>query len=315
MKKRKILVTGALGHIGSKLIRAIPQVFPDTEIMWVDNLRAQRYGSLFNLSVQNGTRFLQADVLTADLDALFAGVDVVIHLAAITETVKPAEVNLKNQQDNFLAAQRVSDACVRAGCALIFPSTTSVYTGTDETVDESFVIDEEKLFNPYFKFKRISEKWIQELGKTKGLPFAILRFGTIFGVSPGMAFHNAVNKFCWQACTDQPLTVWQTAWHQKRPYLDVNDAVSAILFVIEKKLFDGEMVNVLTANLTVQSIVETIARYVPDLQVQTVDAEIMNAFSFEVANDRFKKLGFEFKGNLESGIGETVQLFRAHHGG
>ena len=55
----------------------------------------------------------------------------------------------------------------------------------------------------------------------KGLKGVSCRFGTIFGASPGMRFHTAVNKFCWQAVMGQPITVWSTAYDQKRPYLEV----------------------------------------------------------------------------------------------
>jgi UDP-glucose 4-epimerase len=34
----KILVTGALGHIGSYIVRQIPLSFPNSEILMVDNL-------------------------------------------------------------------------------------------------------------------------------------------------------------------------------------------------------------------------------------------------------------------------------------
>ena len=45
----KIVVTGALGHIGSRLIRELPTMFPEAEIVLIDNLSTQRYCSLFNL--------------------------------------------------------------------------------------------------------------------------------------------------------------------------------------------------------------------------------------------------------------------------
>ncbi|MCP4185049.1 MAG: SDR family NAD-dependent epimerase/dehydratase, partial [Hyphomicrobiales bacterium] len=45
----KIVVTGALGHIGSRLARQIPATFPGAEIVLIDNMATQRYCSLFNL--------------------------------------------------------------------------------------------------------------------------------------------------------------------------------------------------------------------------------------------------------------------------
>ena len=41
----KIIVTGALGHIGSKLIRDLPSYFKNSEIILIDNVTTQRYTS------------------------------------------------------------------------------------------------------------------------------------------------------------------------------------------------------------------------------------------------------------------------------
>ena len=79
---RKVVITGALGHIGSRLIREIPSRFADIEILMIDNLATQRYCSLFSLPEDVHYRFIETDVLTADLDEFFECGDVVIHLAA-----------------------------------------------------------------------------------------------------------------------------------------------------------------------------------------------------------------------------------------
>jgi hypothetical protein len=44
--------------------------------------------------------------------------------------------------------------------------------------------------------------------------------------------------------------------------------------------------------------------------VRYVDTEIMNQLSYHVANDRFVNLGFEFKGDLERGIADTLRLLK-----
>ena len=46
----RIVVTGALGHIGSRLIRELAVALPGAEIVMVDNLATERYASLYDLS-------------------------------------------------------------------------------------------------------------------------------------------------------------------------------------------------------------------------------------------------------------------------
>ena len=75
-----------------------------------------------------------------------------------------------------------------------------------------------------------------------------------------MRFHAAISKFCYQASIGQPLTVWETALKQKRPFLSLNDATRAIAFVIENNLFDGGVFNLVTSNYSVQEIIEVIKK-------------------------------------------------------
>jgi len=180
---------------------------PDVEVVMLDDLSTQRYCSLFNLPVEGRYRFIEADVLTADLAALFQGADAVVHLAAITNATASFDIQEKVEEVNFAGTEKVARACIETGCALIFPSTTSVYGSQAEVVDEDCSIDDLKPQSPYAESKLRAERLLQALGETEGLRFIICRFGTIFGTSVGMRFHTAINKFCWQAVMGQPITV------------------------------------------------------------------------------------------------------------
>ena len=306
----KIVVTGALGHIGSQLIRELPMAFPEAEIVLIDNLSTQRYCSLFNLPTTGQYRFLETDVLTADLTSIFDGAAVVVHLAAITDATNSFQIKDTVERVNFTGTQRVAQACRQVGCALIFPSTTSVYGSQADKVDESCPSSDLKPQSPYAEAKLDAEQLLHRLGVEKGLKFITCRLGTIFGTSIGMRFHTAVNKFCWQAVMGLPITVWQTAMHQYRPYLELGDAVAAIEFIIQKELFDGQVYNVVSANSTIRNIVDHIASIVPDIAIEMVDTPIMNQLSYHVSNNRFTDLGFKFKGDLGVGIGATIDLLK-----
>lgn len=304
----KIIITGALGHIGSRLIRELPAAFGGAEIVLLDNLSTQRYCSLFDLPAGALYRFIEADILTVDLETVLAGADVVIHLAAITNAAGSFEIQEQVEQVNFMGTQRVAQACMATGSALIFLSTTSVYGTDGQIVSEDCLESELRPQSPYAQSKLKAEQYLQDLGKTQGLRFVICRFGTIFGTSIGMRFHTAINKFCWQAVNGLPLSVWTTAMDQKRPYLDLTDAVGALKFIIRKDIFDRRIYNVLTGNTTVRQIIEIISARVPDISVQYVDSQIMNQQSYDVSNQRFKDQGFKYTGNFEHGIGDTLRL-------
>jgi nucleoside-diphosphate-sugar epimerase len=203
---------------------------------------------------------------------------------------------------------RVADACVQTGAALLSLSTTSVYGKQAELVDETCSDEDLQPQSPYAESKLRAERYLLKLGEEKGLRFNTLRFGTIFGPSPGMRFHTAVNKFIWQANLGQPITIWRTALHQKRPYLDLSDAVFALGFLICEKIYKNEVFNVLTLNATPKEITDAISEFSGPLSIEFVDSEIMNQLSYEVDRRKFESLGFEFKGDLVKGIGSTLQL-------
>jgi nucleoside-diphosphate-sugar epimerase len=306
----KLVITGALGHIGSRLIRTLQNAFPGAEIVLLDDLSTQRYASLYNLPAHGRYRFVETDVLIADLDGYFRGAKAVVHLAAITNAAGSFENAAQVEQVNYIGTERVARACQRVGAPLLFLSTTSVYGTQAEVVDEACSTAELQPQSPYAESKLRAEQLLQALGAEEGLRFVTCRFGTIFGPSPGMRFHTAVNKFIWQACLGIPLTVWRSALDQRRPYLDLEDAVRAIEFIVACDLFDGEIYNVLTVNATVREIVDTIRAYVPDLAVSLVDARIMNQLSYTVSCTKFTDLGFRFAGDLTQRIAETVALLK-----
>jgi UDP-glucose 4-epimerase len=304
----KIIVTGAIGHIGSYIVRDLGVQFPKAKIVMIDNMMTQRYASLFNLPPLGNYHFIEDDVNSIDLKTVFSGANVVIHLAAITDATGSFDRAEELENNNYQSTVKVANACIETGASLIALSSTSVYGTQNDVVDEDCSEEELLPQSPYATTKLKEEKLIAKLCKEKGLKAIHCRFGTIFGASAGMRFHTAVNKFCWQAVMGRPISVWRTAYDQKRPYLDLLDASRAIELIIKNNIFDGRVYNVLTNNSTVREVVDVIREFVPDIEVGFVDSKIMNQLSYEVLDNRFKSQGFISAGSLRRGIGETVSL-------
>jgi len=307
----RLLITGGLGHIGSYLIRNLTEALNLNEIVVVDSLQTQRFTSLFNLPKTPRIHFYEKDV--RDLENTFltqvGKIDYAIHLAALTDASGTLDKRDFLFNNNFESTKSIVQLCGENGIPLIFPSTTSVYGSQSDLVDEncSDLVPQ----SPYAECKLEEERLIVEATRV-GLSAAVLRFGTIHGISPGMRFHTAVNKFCFQVASGLPISVWRTALDQKRPYLALSDANLAIAHVISKSLFGGEIYNVLTDNHTVSEIVAAIQHSTTKkCQVELVDSKIMNQLSYEVSNQKFLLTGFEAQGNLFRDIGETMNLLES----
>ena len=149
----KIIITGALGHIGSELIRNLPSAFPKLDIVLMDNLLTQRYCSLFNLPNEGSFKFIEINIVKENIEEFFEDVFVVIHLAAITDATNSFKNKKAIEENNFFATKTVADICLKRKIKMIYLSSTSVYGTQEDTVDENCKLENLKPQSPYAKIK------------------------------------------------------------------------------------------------------------------------------------------------------------------
>lgn len=304
----KITVTGGLGHIGSGLIRSNLVSLGVSEIVVIDSLSTQRFGSLFNLSKIPKITFIDKTINQLNNNDLeiIKGSKTLIHLAAMTDASDSVKKKDELFANNLDSTDTVIKLCIAEGIRLVFPSSTSVYGSQPSLVDENSL----DLYpqSPYADCK-LQEEILIKKSIISGLNGVILRFGTIHGVSPGMRFHTVVNKFCLDYTLDKPLSVWRTAINQYRPYLALSDAIRAIQHVVTKDIYNGEIYNVLTENLTLQRIISIIEEIGGrQARIEYVDSPIMNQFTYEVSKQKFENTGFVYQGRVHEDIASTLKI-------
>ena len=177
----KIVVTGAIGHIGSYVVRDLGIQFPKAEIAMIDNMMTQRFPSLFSLPSDANYKFIEGDVSQINLKPVFSDADVVIHLAAITDAAGSIDKAEELEANNFQSTLKVAEACIEADASLIALSSTSVYGTQKDQVDENCSDSELQPQSPYATTKLKEEELISILSKERGLNAIHCRFGTIFG--------------------------------------------------------------------------------------------------------------------------------------
>jgi UDP-glucose 4-epimerase len=307
-KENNIVITGACGHIGSALIERFhwQKYFPyveDFNITAVDNMLTQRYTSLFNLNTK--IKFYESNFL--DIDLPEGGT--VIHLGAITDAASSVKNSSQVEEININQTKQFIDKCIESKVKrFIFPSSTSVYGSAADVVFE----DDEKYENPqspYAQSKLEIEKYLQS--NSGQMDYLILRFGTIFGVSKGMRFHTAINKFCWQASLDTPITIWKENYEQVRPYLGLTDATRCIKhFLLLDSSYYNTKYNVLTGNYKLSDIIGMIKLFQPNIKIQMVDTPLLNQFSYNVDGTKVKNTGFITTDDIRFDICETLTLLK-----
>ena len=302
----KIIITGACGHIGSYVSENIHKIKKVNELILIDNFNSQRYSSIFKLKNKINTKFYQMDVSKKNSLNMFKKINLVIHCASLTNAEGSFNVKKEMFRNNLDCMNNVIDYCIKSKSKLIHISSTSVYGKQVKLVneDDDYFL---KPQSPYAEIKLLEEKMLKK--NKKKLKYMSFRFGTIAGVSRGMRFHTAINKFCLNAALNQNIEVYKTAYNQYRPYLSVKDAFKVFKFCIEKNIFNNDVYNVLSGNFTVKQIINIIKKFRKKIKIKFVKSKIMNQLSYFVDDKKIKKLGLVLNFKIENDIKETLKLF------
>lgn len=250
-------------------------------------------------------RLVVEDLETAVTTTLLRSCTCLIHLAADSNSARSADATTRVAKNADLTRHCLA-ACDYSGTKFVFPSSSSLYAGRGVEVDESSPIDAST--SPYAAVKLVEENLILSRSESNA---TILRFGSLFGVTPGMKFHTAVSRFCYQAVTTGVISVWRTALRQKRPYLAVEDAVAALEMAAMGQFAKDLVVNVATTTSTVETIIQEIRLQDVTVSVQLVDSQIMNEDSFEMRIGLAMEHGFRPRGSLRRGISSTIAQLRS----
>ncbi|MAO47050.1 MAG: ADP-glyceromanno-heptose 6-epimerase [Crocinitomicaceae bacterium] len=175
-----IIVTGAAGFIGSKLVERL-NLEGFNDIVIVDDFsredkRGNYEGLKFTLKVE---RESFAEWITENENQ----VQFIFHLGARTDTTK-TDVELFNKL-NLEYTKEVWNLCVKYGLALVYASSAATYgDGTFGYSDSHEVVGDLKPLNPYGESKNDFDKWA--LAQDRKPYFWVgLKFFNVFGPNEG----------------------------------------------------------------------------------------------------------------------------------
>ncbi|MGY1709489.1 NAD-dependent epimerase/dehydratase family protein [Geodermatophilus sp. SYSU D00758] len=239
-----VLVTGVAGFVGSALARRL--LASGEEVVGIDSL-TDYYDPVLkkeNLSTipSAGFSFVNADLTTADLDGLLAGVSVVFHEAGQPGVRKSWGEDFGTYAEaNVLATQRLLEACRRAPdlTRLVYASSSSVYGNA-----RAYPTTEEDLprpHSPYGVTKLAAEHLCTLYADNFDVPTVSLRYFTVYG--PGQRPDMAFNRFIRAALAGEPIEVYGTG-EQVRDFTFVDDVVAANLLAAGGDVPPGSVFNV-----------------------------------------------------------------------
>ena len=83
-----LLITGSCGHIGSYIAENVYKIKKIKKTIAVDNIKSNRFCSLFDLKKNNNLKFFLRDVSNLNSLKDFKKIDYVIHCASMTNAEK-----------------------------------------------------------------------------------------------------------------------------------------------------------------------------------------------------------------------------------
>ena len=303
-----LLITGGCGHIGSYLAEHIYKIKKIKKTFIIDNFKSTHISSLFNSKKRNNLKFYIGDLTNKNCLSKFKNIDYVIHLASMTNAAGSFNKKKEMYKNNLDCMKNIINFCIKNKSKLVHISSTSVYGKQTDLVDETCEKKFLKPQSPYADIKLIEENMLKKL-KNK-VKYTSFRFGTISGVSKGMRFHTAVNKFCLDASLNQNISVYKTALNQFRPYLSLADAFKVFKFTIENNFFSNDIYNALSENCTVNDILMKIKKYKRNIKVKLVSSPIMNQLSYHVDKKKLNNKGLVLRNKIETDIKKTLKLLK-----
>lgn len=235
-----VVVTGGAGFIGANLVRAFTAMPAIGRITVIDDLSTGDRANLAGLNVD----FVRGSVTDAALlDGVLAGVDAVVHLAALPSVPRSLRDPLATHVANATGTLQVLEAVRRAGRPyLVVASSSSVY-GANSNLPKHEGMRCAPV-SPYAVSKLAAESYAIAYAHCFDLAVLPVRFFNVFGpLQPaGHAYAAVVPTFIAAALAGRPLVVYGDG-KQTRDFTYVGSVCAVLADAVQRKVTSVEPVN------------------------------------------------------------------------
>lgn len=310
--KKKVLVTGGAGFIGSNLVKLILKEKPDWQVINLDLLTyAGNLESLEDVKNHPNYTFVKGDVAdTKIVDEVIQGCWGVLHLAAESHVDRSIEDPGPFLMTNIMGTSNLLNMARKHGIERFVQISTDEVYGALKPEEPAFTESNHiKPNSPYSASKASADLLCRAYFKTFGMPVCITRCSNNLGpyqfpekLIP-LVIHNALN--------DKPIPVYGDG-QQIRDWLFVEDHCSAMVKVLEEGKA-GEVYNVGGKNEVpnldiVRIILRTLGK--PESLITYVKDRPGHDRRYAIDNEKIEReLGWYPKYSFEESIKLTIDWY------
>ena len=256
MGKRKILITGGAGFIGSSLAHKLSEDKSNV-ITIVDNLLT---GDVNRIPKLDNVKFIKGDVNdTQVISSIFYGnhFDYVFHYAAVVGVKRTIE-NPIMVLDDLKGMRNVLDLCKNTSVKRIFFSSSSEVYGEPVELPQHEYTTPLNSRLPYAIVKNVGEAFLKSYKQEYDLDYTIFRFFNTYGPLQSKDF--VVSKFIAAAMKNEDITIYGDG-SQTRTFCFVDDNIQACVNAFMKDEVMNDVINIGSDKiLTVLELAEMIIK-------------------------------------------------------
>ena len=306
--KKKIIITGGLGYLGTELCKLYSGVSWKHDITVIDNrFLSERISELKNWNI----KFIQGAILDKNLiNKELQDADVVHHLAGITD-VAYVHNDVNIERDNKIRQIAIEGTnnvinAINEKCKLIFPSTHVVFEGFKELKKD---ITENEKTCPVLAYacsKVINEEDIKKKVKN----YIILRLASVYGYSiDSLRVSIMPNLFSKITSQNGEIKLY-SGGKQLKSLVPLLDVVRCFKFMEESNI-KNEVFHLSKETLTVKDVALICKKINPKINIVETKDEIPNP-GYSISNKKLLSTGFKFLYNIEESIKEMVDKWSAN---
>lgn len=253
---KKAIVTGGAGFIGSHLVQRLLAT-ASCIVHVIDNFNT---GKKKNLPRNKRLFVHDKSILDEGLDGVFAGTDVVFHLAALTRPQWSINHPLESNEVNVGGTLKVLEYCKRNDVKrVVFASSSSLYGSpknypTKETEDP-------RPMSPYGLQKYLGELYCRLYERMYGLEINCIRPFNVYGERQNLSggYAPAVPNFINNLLAGKPGKITGTG-EQSRDFTYIDDIVEIFILAATSSVH-GESFNAGAGrSVTINYVYQTISR-------------------------------------------------------